>query len=611
MGSRISGLDVERTITDIWSEAFGQDKVAAGANFFEIGGDSLAAARVLTRIDDELGVQLPIVAQFEAPTVSQLAEVVRARMTASAPDRDRSREPRLEGSEPSQSLPATTVQWGLWLREQQFPGHGLSNLSLMWSFAGPIDIVAATAASKELIRRHDALRTVVRPDDNCQLKQCVVDSIVPPAIVKFDLTEASSREASALVNRLRHQPFKLDEAPLVRMSLLCGTRFGDVLLAVFHHAAYDDWSGGLIHKEFPELYESARSGTYFPAADAVGTYHEFMRYQQAWQSSPAALTARNYWERTLANAPLSMQLPLLDYCAPRGVSPVQAHFDPNGVVSRLPEPLVAEVRALARRRQVSTFILMLTAFKILVHRYTDQDDIVLPSIASGRNRQEFDRTVGWFVKMMPLRSNFGGNRTFLEVLRSVRDTTLRALDHQETDMAGGSIRRLWSEQGAMHGVQPAYNVAFQSLTVPYSHQSPPGLDTQPLIEEQRDSSESDASIRDHIPDGNDDAFVEHTNTARTELNTLSNVIIDVIDRGDGISLVALGIFHEPAVRRILASYEVLLSAIISDPTSTIGDLPLVEVEDRLSPVATRSPEDRCDLTVFRDAAARRDGQPAV
>lgn len=595
---------VERTITNIWSETFGQDNLSSDANFFELGGDSLSAARVLTRVDDELGVQLPIVTQFEAPTIRELAAAVQERIAEPSSTSGRARQTTESGDLHGSTLPATNIQWGLWLMEQLSPAAPLANLSLAWAFPNPVNIDAATAAWRELISRHDALRTVLRPHRTGELCQHVMERVTP-SIRQFDMRTAKGEEVAALVSQLQNEPMNLAEAPLARMALVRGTRFGDILLAVFHHVAYDDWSGALIDQEMPALYKAASTGRPYPASQVAATYNDYIRWRDSWQVGRGGEAAKEYWTRTLANTPLSLQLPLQNYSAADGVSPIDAHFDAKAVKLRLSNQLVTALEELARRHQVSTFILMLAAFNVLVHRYTDQDDLVVPTIASGRNRREFDRTVGWFIKALPIRNYLGDNPSFAGVLRRVRDATFSALDHQEFDI-GGITGTLLAQQAAQHGVKPSFSAVFQALTTPYNERSTVSLEPQLLHHETTASS----------TDRRDAMATAQRNASRTELNSAASILIDVIHRGGGMVLIALGVYHEAAVRRLLSGYHTLLKAIISDADRHIGELPVVNdadisVIDGPNPESATLSHPNYPFDVLRHTAEERGNRPAI
>ncbi len=221
------------------------------------------------------------------------------------------------------------------------------------------------------------------------------------------------------------QPFDLNQGPLWRFSLIKLAAEDHLLLLVIHHFIFDGWSYDIFLREFAAFYTAATTGPPATLSPLPLRYGVVAVWQRRWIQSEAAKAQFQYWTRQLGGS-----LPVLVLPTDRPRPPVQTT---NGTqhVFQLSPSLSAALHALAQRSGVTLFMVLLAAFKALLYRYTQEDDLIVGTPMAGRTRAEVEELIGCFVNTLVLRTNMGGNPSFQELLQRVREMTLNAYEHQE------------------------------------------------------------------------------------------------------------------------------------------------------------------------------------
>ena len=415
--------DVERTLVEVWQNLLGIGLVGINDNFFELDGHSLLATQVLSRVREVFQIELPLRALFEFPTVAGLAEQIRAARSnehalLSRPIRPVARD---------KALPLSFAQQRLWFIDQLVPGNPFYNLPAAVRLEGPLDIEALERSFNEILRRHEVLRTrfidvggepfqEISPD--MRLAITVIDLTQLPATeTEHETVQLASREASL--------PFDLKRGPLVRATLLRLNEKEHVLLLTMHHIVSDGWSLGVLVKEVAALYESFSTGKP-PSLPALPIqYADFACWQRKLFQGDILDAQLRYWKQQLSGS-----LPLLELPTDRP-RPATQSFRGSLQSFLLARGLTDSLKALSQQESVTLFMTLLAAFKVLLHRYTGQTDILVGSGIANRNRVEIEPLIGFFVNTMVLRTDLSGNPTVRELLRRVRDVSLGAYAHQD------------------------------------------------------------------------------------------------------------------------------------------------------------------------------------
>ena len=416
---------VEELVAGIWAEVLRVDRPGVHDDFFALGGHSLLAAQVVSRVRTALGVELPLRALFEAPTIAGLSRMVdetrRESRGVSMPPLKRVR--REEGA----ALPLSYAQQRLWFLHQIDPWSPTYHLQSAVELCGPLDVAALGAALNEVVRRHEALRTGFAEIDGEPVQVVAPAHRVPLPL--FDMTDIAGHDPRAMVRALTAQqvvlPFDLAQPPLLRA---CLVRFGSdhhAILLTVHHIASDGWSLRLMVREMAILYQAFLAGRPSPLPELPVQYADFAVWQRSWLSGEAMETLSRYWKSRLAGAPLLLELPF-----DRKRPPLPDNRG-AGRPYTIPQDLSDSLKRVASAQRATLFMTLLAAFKTLLYSYSGQEDMVVGTNVAGRASAEVEGLIGFFINMLALRTDLSGNPTFTELLQRVRESTLEAYSHQE------------------------------------------------------------------------------------------------------------------------------------------------------------------------------------
>ncbi len=413
---------VEELLVQSWEQLLRRERVGIDDNFFRLGGHSLLATQVISRIRRTFHIDVPLRVLFEAPTVRQLALVV-TQMQIEQEDTDRVEITRQEGERCT--FPLSFAQQRLWFSDQLEPGNPAYNIPAAFRLTGRLDITALERAFTEITRRHEILRTrfaIVNGQP--------VQMISPSEATSFrfiDLSEEAERDAEVQrwATTEAQQRFDLSSGPLLRVVLLRLGEEDHVLLFTLHHIISDGWSMGVIVREVTTLYDAYCKGRPSPLPELIIQYADYAVWQRQWLQGSVLETQLAYWKSRLGSKLAALELPT-DRPRPavRTNAGATQHFT-------LPTELSNALQELSSRHGVTLFITLLAAFQSLLWRYTGQDDIVVGSPISGRNRVETESLIGFFINTLVLRTDFSGDPTFVEVLQRVKEVTLGAEAHQD------------------------------------------------------------------------------------------------------------------------------------------------------------------------------------
>ncbi|MFJ8962852.1 amino acid adenylation domain-containing protein [Lentzea sp. NPDC102401] len=392
----------EQLLAGIWADVLGVRRIGLHDNFFHLGGDSLTAVRVASRVFEAFGPVSPYLV-FEAPTLAEFAAALRAGSTPARPG---------PVALPGSPAPLSRFQRGLWLRECWEPGGSVYNVPWLFHFSGPLDTAALRQALQSVADRHDALRSTVGTDAD-----------MAPVLVVHDRMEVPFTESHA---ELEHQvadvaqlPFDLAEGPLLRARLVHTGPGEATLVLVLHHIVWDEGSLRVLDRELRECYLATIEGRAPRLADLTVQYSDYAR----WSTEDSLESDVDYWVEHLRGAPSAPAIsPDHDGTAATGR---------GGVLPFAFEPELAEgVRALARAAGATPYLVLLAAL-VEAHRRRGVADVVIGTPVSVRDRAELDALVGYFINLVPLRFRPDGEElTGRDLLDHVRSVALDGFRHQ-------------------------------------------------------------------------------------------------------------------------------------------------------------------------------------
>ncbi len=409
----------EELLAQLWRAALGVDRVSRNDDFFHIGGHSLLAAQLASRIRTTMKVDLPVRRIFEHSTLVALA----ARIDASLREETLPAIPRRASTSDAQ---LSFAQQRLWILDQLSPGDVVYHLPLALRIEGALDFSALEKSFEWILGRHESLRTKFIAREGVPVQVVAEKSGERIEVVDLRGIPAESETAivqNALLDHVR-QPFNLASGSLIRARLLRLSDQQHVLSIVMHHIVSDGWSIGVLLREWTAAYAACASGLLPDWNPLPIQYADYAAWQRERLESSCFDSQMNYWRAQLADLPM-LNLPT-DRPRPR-VQSFRGARRSAGISPALTEQL----RRLARELNATNFMILLAAFQALLARYTGQNDIATGTPVANRNQPETEALIGFFVNTLVLRTRLEGNPSFSDIVARVRETCLAAYANQD------------------------------------------------------------------------------------------------------------------------------------------------------------------------------------
>lgn len=497
--------DTERALASIWEDVLGASRIGREDNFFERGGNSLLVTQAISRIRKALDAEVAVRDIFECPTIATLAE--RLGGQAAEPGEERSALRRFERSGP---LPLSLAQQRLWTLNQLEGASATYNMPAAIRLRGVLDVGALERSFDQILLRHEALRTAFA-SDGADAVQIVAEHTSLP-IERIDLcamdSAAREREMLRLALEDARRPFVLTQLPLFRVSLIKLADADHVLMIAMHHIISDGWSIGILVREFVTLYAALRSGVPSALAPLPVQYADYTLWQREWLTPDHVARQLDYWREQLKGLP-----PLLTLSTDFPRPPVQTY---RGALASLKVPfeLGVQLEQLGQRQGASLYMVLLAAFQYLLQRYSGQDDIAVGASVANRNQAELEQMIGFFANTLVLRTKIKASQRFVELLESVKQTTLSAYANQDVPF-DQVVEVVQPERSLSHS--PLFQVLFVLLDTPMDQFQLPNLQLTP-VDVDMGSTHFDLSV--HVHHGatgmechfmyNTDLFAAHT-----------------------------------------------------------------------------------------------------
>ena len=407
---------VESELKAIWEEVLGVR--VAGDQFFAAGGDSLRAARVVTRVNQRYSLALPADTLFQAPTLPALARLVR----------ETPREPEAEILAVPQSLdlPLLPAQKRIWFLEQVIAGNPFYHVAVRIDVRGALEPDRLKAALDGLVAGHDALRATFSAAAGTPRQ-----SIVPEAKVALEVRDLSAGLVEGLIAEKVEAPFDLGRAPLLRAALFRTEDGNCTLVFVVHHIICDAWSLGILLEDLGDLY--ARSGGQRPAVEPrqPGGYAGYcLAQEESLRTSSRMEKQRRYWQNVFAIAPQPWRLPA-DVPAPRSLSNRGGR-----VVEELDLVTSRRLAELSAELGITPFMALACALAVLLHQRSGRTEIIIGAAAANRIRSDAERVVGCLINFLPLRIDLSRDPSVRAALLRVKEVCSGAYRNQEYPFEG-------------------------------------------------------------------------------------------------------------------------------------------------------------------------------
>ena len=525
----------EQTVAEIWGALLNLKNLGRDANFFALGGHSLIATQVMVRVQKATGVDLPLRALFENPTVSEFAAQIEAALQEGAA----SPAPPLVPVARDGEFPLSFAQQRLWFLDQLEPGQATYNVPAAMRVTGNLNLLALHQCLTEIVRRHEALRTAFAGVDGRPVATLTQASELRLRVIDLQQLEPDRREPEVLrlARAEADRPFDLGQPPLLRVTLLRLGQQEQVVLFTMHHITCDAWSIAQLMKEVTRLYEAYSRGNPSPLRDLAIQYGDYAVWQRQWLQGEVLDEKLTAWERQFGDNPPVVELPADTECN----AGMPARAARQKLV--LSQELTQELKALGQRESATMFMTMLAAFECVLHRYSGQVDMVVGTGIANRNRREIEELIGLFVNMLVVRTDLSGNPTFKQLLARVRRTTLAAFALEDLPF-----------EKLVEAIQPERNVAGTALLkLTFWHQS---------------VSLTSLSL-------------EGLTFTPLELNNDSiyfDLMVELVEADEGFTIrlsYDTNQFKPETIARLLTDYEVLLRSVVEQPESRLLDIPIL------------------------------------
>ena len=440
-------------------------------------------------------------------------------------------------------FPLSFAQQRLWFLDRLQPGSTFYNEPIAYRINGSLDISAFKKSLNEIVRRHEALRTVF-----VDAEGETVQRVTPAEPLELSISEAvniPARERETVINRFVREgtslPFDLSKGPLLHVKLLHLGREDHVLLVVMHHIITDGWSMGIFFRELARLYEDYSAGRDFSLPELPIQYADFAVWQRKWLQGEVLEQQLSYWKKQLKGLGV-LELPL-DRPRPSMQTYVGSHE--SFVID---QPVARALDVLSLKDNSTLFMTLLGAFQVLLYRYTGQEDIAVGSPIANRNRAEIEGLIGFFVNTLVLRSDLSGNPSFQDLLKDVRQTALDAYMHQDLPFEK-LVEELQPERNP--SISPLFQVMFVLQNAPRKNLQLGELTMKPLAVEN--------------------------NTAKFDL-TLS--LVEREGELYGKLEYNTDLFDQTTIQRMIGHFKTLLESVVADPDQRVSELALLTLAER-------------------------------
>ncbi|TEC40692.1 non-ribosomal peptide synthetase, partial [Pseudomonas aeruginosa] len=560
---------LERSVAAIWEALLGVEGIARDEHFFELGGHSLSATRVVSRLRQDLELDVPLRILFERPVLADFAASLESQAASAAPV--------LQVLPRVAELPLSHAQQRMWFLWKLEPESAAYHLPSVLHVRGVLDRAALQQAFDWLVLRHETLRTRFEEVDG-QARQTILANM-PLRIVLEDCAGASEATLRQRVAEEIRQPFDLARGPLLRVRLLALAGQEHVLVITQHHIVSDGWSMQVMVDELLQAYAAARRGEQPTLAPLTLQYADYAAWHRAWLDSGEGARQLDYWRERLG-----AEQPVLELPADR-VRPAQASGRGQRLDMALPVPLSEELLACARREGVTPFMLLLASFQVLLKRYSGQLDIRVGVPIANRNRAEVERLIGFFVNTQVLRCQVDAGLAFRDLLGRVREAALGAQAHQDLPF-----------EQLVDALQPERNLSHSPLfQVMYNHQSG----------ERQDAQVDGLHIESFAWDGAAAQF---------------DLALDTWETPDGLGAAltyATDLFEARTVERMARHWQNLLRGMLENPQASVDSLPMLDAEERYqllegwNATAAEYPLQRGVHRLFEEQVERTPTAPAL
>ncbi|WP_254640141.1 non-ribosomal peptide synthetase [Chitinophaga sp. GbtcB8] len=571
--------DTEEKLAAIWQEVLGHNHIGVKDNFFEVGGHSLKATRLSSKIYNAFEVKLALKDLFNYAVLEEQASLIEQSSKAAFANIP------LVNPQPAYALSA--AQRRLWVLSQFEEGSIAYNMPGVYVLEGQLDEAAFSTAFDQLITRHEILRTVFKENEQGDVQQYILSPEAAGFAITFqDLRKENCQPADIkqLVQAVTQVPFNLSAGPLMRAVLYQLTDAKWLLSFTMHHIISDGWSMGILVNELSKLYNAQINGEQLALTPLSIQYKDYAAWQQQQLAEGQLAAHRAYWLQQFAAEPPVLDLPS-DYARPAVKT-----YNGSHVQLTVNKSLQEGLQQLSQRTGASIFMSLLAAVKVLLYRYTWQEDLVTGTPVAGRYHHQLEDQVGFYVNTLAIRSAIKRTDSFIHVLEQVKKTTLDAYTHQA-----------YPFDQLVDELQPERSLSHHPL-----------FDVMVVLQEKETAAATIANGKlQHLTAS---PFNVEQNLSKFDLTfsfteSEEGIIADLEYNTD--------IYAAWRIEQYLAHFVQLLTAIVKDPQAPVGRIRYTSPQEeqvlleQFNPAAIAYPRNKTIHELFEAQAAQTPDQVAI
>ncbi|NRB40969.1 MAG: amino acid adenylation domain-containing protein [Pseudomonadales bacterium] len=567
--------DIEQTLCVIWQDILKIERVGTQDNFFEMGGHSLIATKVISRIRVEFNVELELRCLFEQPTVESLAIVLENLSNSLVL-------PDLIPVERANALALSYAQQRLWFIDQYEGGSSHYNMPGRILLNGALDLSAFSESVKALIERHEILRTTYHKEDGVGFMQIHASYELP--YEQYDLTglsdEAQLIEVLKMSSAHQYYVFDLQVELPIRLSLLKLSDNEHLILFNMHHIASDGWSITILQTELSCLYNAFSQRLGNPLLPLRIQYADYAMWQRSWLEGELLEKQLVYWRSRLADIPVIHSLPLDQ---PR---PGRQSFEGAVHQQLFGKDLNTRIQQFCQLHDVTLYMFLQTVFSVLLARHSGETDIVMGTPIAGRSHVDLEPLIGFFVNSLVLRSDLSSNPTFAELLRTNKGHILDAFEHQHVQ----------------------FEMLVEELEPPRSPSHSPLFQIVFALQNNEQSQLNFAEIESK----------QLTDVEGTEIKF--DLELNALESGGEIQfswLYNIALFEPETIARLASGLSVLVENILEDVNQAVQTVPVLSAAETQrilidwNDTETKYPADKCIHSLFEEQVANAPNRIAL
>ncbi|ACY22918.1 amino acid adenylation domain protein [Gordonia bronchialis DSM 43247] len=567
---------LESVVAEVFAQVLGVERVSVLDGFFELGGNSLSATKVAARLSAALDRQIPVKEIFEASTVTKLAEYIATSLSGHS-------SPPLMARKRAEIVPVSAVQRGMWLLNRADPASPAYNVSLALRLTGELDLDALSAAVRDLVHRHETLRTSY-PMINGEPIQVIIPAEVVAA--ELDITPRPvTGDIDDAIAAVTGRGFDVTTSAPVRLAVLQVSEREHVIVFVIHHISADGASMAPLARDLMVAYTARRDGVAPAWSPLQVQYADFTLWQSdrlnATDSDGVTEAQRqlDYWTQRLAGAPETIDLPT-DRPRPKAQT-----FRGGRVDFEVPAELVRSLESVARIHNTTLFMVTHAAYAVLLARLSGRTDLVIGTPYAGRGERALDSIVGMFVNSLALRTEVKPGERFSDLLAHVRRDDLSDMAH--ADVAFESVvAQTVAKPTSAHN--PLFQVMFWFQNIDFPTLDLGDLTVAPVPEEETPAKvDLQMTLYPNDPTA---GYGADSGTMRGEL------------------IYARDLFDASSVETIAARYLRVLEAIAADADCIVGDIVILTADEQLGSTETEASTRSLSELVALAAAAAPDAR---